>query len=142
MNVRIKKNHDFPIEYKTKGACGFDFYAVEETKFEPKEFALIETGTVIEVPEGYVLMAMPRSSTFKNYGLMQVNSVGIIDQDYCGNNDTIKFPYMNMRDESVIVPKWERIGQGVLVKIARAEFEEVEDMENEDRWGFGTTGKR
>ena len=71
---------------------------------------------------------------------MQVNSVGIIDQDYCGENDTIKFAYINMRDEAVTVPAGTRIGQGVFVKIERAEFAVVEKMEGANRGGFGTTG--
>lgn len=141
MKVRIKKSHNFPIEYKTSGACGFDFYAIEDTTFAPGEWKLVETGTVIETPKGYVLMISPRSSTFKNYGLMQVNSVGIVDQDYAGDNDTIKFPYINMHSESVTIPAGERIGQGVFVKIETAEFEEVETMNNDDRGGFGSTGK-
>lgn len=142
MKVCIKKNHNFPIEYKTAGACGFDFYAVEEVTFAPGEWKLVETGTVIETPEWYMLMISPRSSTFKNYWLMQVNSVGIVDQDYAGDNDTIKFPYINMRSENVTIPAWERIGQGVFVKIETAEFETVESMQNTDRGGFGTTGKK
>lgn len=141
MQVRIKKNHNFPIEYKTAGACGFDFYSVEDVTFAPNEWKLVETGTVVETPQGYMLMISPRSSTFKNYGLMQVNSVGIVDQDYAGDNDTIKFPYINMRSETVTIPAGERIGQGVFVKIANAEFIEVDSMNNSDRGGFGTTGK-
>lgn len=82
MHVRIKNTHSYPIEYKTPGACGFDFYAIETVTFEPGEWKLIDTGTVIETPEGYMLMIAPRSSTFKNFGLMQVNSIGIVDQDY------------------------------------------------------------
>lgn len=140
MKVRIKNNHNFPIEYKTSGACAFDFYAVETVVFEPKEYKLIDTGTVVETPEWYVLLTAPRSSTFKNYWLMQVNSVGIIDQDYCGDSDTIKFPYINMKNEPITIEKWERIGQWMFVKIEKWDFEFVETMNNSDRGGFGTTG--
>ena len=142
MKVRIKKNHDFPIEYKTSGACAFDFYASEEKTFSPGEWGLVETGTVVETPEGFMLMTAPRSSTFKNYGLMQGNSVGIIDNDYCGDTDTIKFPFINMRNESVTIPVGERIGQGIFVKIEKPIIEFVETMGNADRGGFGTTGKK
>lgn len=142
MKVRIKKNHDFPIEYKTSGACALDFYASKEKTFAPGEWGLVETGTVVETPEGFMLMTAPRSSTFKNYGLMQVNSVGIIDNDYCGDTDTIKFPFINMRNESVTIPVGERIGQGIFVKIEKPIIEFVETMGNADRGGFGTTGKK
>ncbi len=71
---------------------------------------------------------------------MQVNSVGIIDQDYAGDTDTIKFPYVNMRSEAVTIEKGERIGQGMFVKIEKPEFSFVETMGNQDRGGFGTTG--
>lgn len=140
MKVRIKKNHNFPIKYQTEWACAFDFYASEKVVFRPWEWKLIDTWTVVETPEGYVLLTAPRSSTFKNYGLMQVNSVGIIDNDYCGDTDTIKFPFINMKQEEVVIEKWERIGQGMFVKIEKWEFIEVDSMENENRWGFGTTG--
>lgn len=99
------------LEYKTAGACAFDFEAAETVTFQPGEFRLIETGTVIETPVGYLLQTQPRSSTFKTYGLVQVNSVGIIDVDYAGDNDTIKFPFLNTRSEPVTVEKGERIGQ-------------------------------
>ena len=141
MQVRIKKNHDFPIEYKTSGACAFDFTANEDVTFAPGEWKLVDTGTVVETPEGFVLLVCPRSSIFKNYGLMQVNSVGVIDQDYSGDNDIIKFPYVNMRQETVTIKKGERIGQGMFMKIEKPEFLEVESMENADRGGFGSTGK-
>ncbi len=78
----------------------------------------------------------------KNYGIMQVNSVGIIDQDYSGDSDTIKFPYINMRKEPVTIEKGEPIGQGTFVKIERADFELVESIGNKDRGGFGTTGNK
>lgn len=141
MKVRIKKNHNFPLSYQTEGACAFDFCALSDVRFAPREWKLVETGTVIETPKGYSLMIVPRSSIFKNYGLIQVNSVGIIDQDYSGDNDTIKFAYYNMRDEEVEIRAGERIGQGMFVAIARPEFIEVTSMDNENRGGFGSTGK-
>jgi dUTP pyrophosphatase len=87
-----------------------------------------------------MLQIQPRSSTFKKHGLMQVNSVWIIDRDYCGDDDTIKFAYMNMSKEVQHIEKWTRIGQWVFVKTATAEFEVVESMwDNTSRGGFGTT---
>lgn len=140
MKVRIKNSTGKVLEYKTPGACAFDFEALEKVVFDPGEWKLVDTGTVIATPEGYCLVVAPRSSIFKNYGLMQVNSIGIVDQDYCGNTDTVKFPYMNMRKEPVVIEKGERIGQGMFIKIEKPDFELVENMGGADRGGFGTTG--
>lgn len=141
MKVRIKTQDGEPLFYETSGACAFDFKSTEDVTIAPGEFALVETGTVVETPEGYVLQIQPRSSTFKKFGIMQVNSVGIIDNDYSGDLDTIKFAYINMKKESVTIPAGTRIGQGMFVKIERADFELVESMgERESRGGFGTTG--
>lgn len=128
MQVRVINPHDEPLQYESAGACGFDFRALEEVTFQPKEFRLVETGIVVEVPAGYVLQICPRSSTFKKHGLMQVNSVGIIDTDYCGDGDTIKFAYINMLDTPMTIEKGTRIGQGVLMPILRPEFVEVDTM--------------
>lgn len=140
MKVRIKNSTGKVLEYKTPGACAFDFEALEKVVFDPGEWKLVDTGTIIATPEGYCLVVAPRSSIFKNYGLMQVNSIGIVDQDYCGNTDTVKFPYMNMRKEPVVIEKGERIGQGMFIKIEKPDFELVENMGGSDRGGFGTTG--
>jgi len=138
--VKIKTIHtQEQVKYMTSWACAFDFRSSEDVTILPWEMKLIDTGTVIETPEWFVLLTAPRSSTFKNYGLMQVNSVGIIDQDYCWDTDTIKFPYMNMRKESITIPAWERIWQWMFVKIEKPEFLFVEQMWNKERGGFWTT---
>ncbi len=139
MKVRIKTHDWEPVFYETSWACAFDFKCVETISFEPWEFKLVETWLVVEVPVWYLLQTQPRSSTFKKHWLMQVNSVGIIDQDYCWDNDTIKFPYINMSKETQTIEAGTRIWQWVFVKIERADFELVETMNNNDRWWFGTT---
>lgn len=140
MKVRIKTQDGKPLNYESAGAVAFDFKCTQDYTFQPWEFILVETGTVVEIPEWYMLQIQPRSSTFKKHGLMQVNSVWIIDRDYCGDEDTIKFAYMNMSKEVQHIEKWTRIGQWVFVKTAIAEFEVVESMwDNTSRGGFGTT---
>lgn len=140
MKVRIKSSDWKAVNYETKWAVAFDFKCVEDLVFEPWEFKLVETWLVVEVPEWYYLQTCPRSSTFKKHWIIQTNSVWIIDRDYCWNNDTIKFPYINLSWKKQIIEKWTRIGQWVFLKYAQAEFELVEDMwHNEDRWGFGST---
>lgn len=140
MQVRMKNVSGKSLEYKTPGACAFDFEALEDVVFAPGEWKLVDTGTVVATPEGYCLVIAPRSGTFKNYGLMQVNSIGIIDQDYCGDADTIKFAYINMKKEEVVIKKGERIGQGMFVKIEKPEFILVDEMGEKNRGWFGTTG--
>ncbi|MCP4523150.1 MAG: dUTP diphosphatase [Candidatus Gracilibacteria bacterium] len=140
MKVRIKTSDNKALFYESEGAVGFDFKCTQDYTFQPGEFQLVETGTVVEIPKGYMMQIQPRSSTFKKHGLMQVNSVGIIDQDYCGDEDTTKFAYINMSKEVQVIEKGTRIGQGVFVKIAIADFEVVDSMNNESRGGFGTTG--
>ncbi len=142
MKVRIKTSDNQEVNYESKWACAFDFKCSQEITINPGEFALVETWTVVETPEGYVLLTAPRSSTFKKWGLMQVNSCWIIDNDYCWDNDTIKFPFINMRKEPVTLQIGDRIGQWMFVKIEKASFELVESMNNEDRWGFWSTGHK
>lgn len=139
MKVRIKTSDNIALSYETSGACAFDFKTLEDVFFEPWEFKLVETWVVVETPKWYVLQIQPRSSTFKKFGLIQVNSVWIIDQDYCWDNDTIKFPFLNMRKEKVFIEAWTRIWQWMFTKIEKADFEVVESMNNQDRWWFGST---
>ncbi|EKD66697.1 MAG: putative dUTP diphosphatase [uncultured bacterium (gcode 4)] len=142
MKVRIKTSDWQALNYESAWACAFDFKCVSEITFAPGEFKLVETWVVVEVPAGYVLQTSPRSSTFKKFGLIQTNSIGIIDQDYCGDSDTIKFPFLNMRSESVTLEAGTRVGQWMFVKIDIADFEVVETMWNKDRWWFGSTGHK
>ncbi len=139
MKIRIKTSDGEALNYESKWACAFDFKSIEDVTFAPWEFKLIETWVVIETPKWYVLQIQPRSSTFKKHWLMQVNSIWVIDQDYCGENDTIKFAYINMTDKEQHIEKWTRIGQWMFLKVEIADFELVEKMENDDRGWFGST---
>lgn len=117
-----------------------DLRAAEDVMFEQGEFKLIKLGISMKLPEGYEAHVVPRSSTFKNYGLLQTNSCGIIDQSYCGQNDIWKWPAYATRP--TYVHKNDRICQFRIVKNQpRIEFQEVERLEGEDRGGFGSTGK-
>lgn len=139
MKVRIKTSDGLPLNYETIWACWFDFKCTENLVFAPWEFKLVETWTVVEVPEWYVLQICPRSSTYKKHWLIQVNSVWIIDSDYCWENDTIKFAYMNISWREQKIEAWTRIGQWVLMPILKADFEVVSFMWKSDRGWFWTT---
>ena len=139
MKVRIKTFDQKILSYESSWACGFDFKSIEDVTIEPWEFKLIETGTVVEIPKWYMMQIQARSSTFKKYWIMMVNWVWLIDNDYCWDNDTVKFSYINMRKESVTIEAWTRIWQWVFINVWIAEFEVVDSMHNENRWWFGTT---
>ncbi len=143
MNITIKRiDPSLPLpQYQTKGAVAFDLYARIEDVIKPKELKLIPTNLIIETPEGYMLMLAARSSLAKKKGLMMANSVGIIDQDYCGDTDEIGLMLYNFTDTDVSIEKGERLAQGMFVKIERGEWNEVQDMNTKNRGGFGTTGQ-
>lgn len=142
MSVRIKRfNHTLPLpEFKTPGAAGFDLSARESVTLLPKQIALVPLNVAIEPPAGYFVLLAARSSLHKK-GLMPANGVGIIDADYAGNDDEYKLVLLNFSDHEVTILQGERIAQGVFVPILQPEFKEVDDMGNESRGGFGSTGK-
>ena len=117
-----------------------DLRAAEDIEFHAGEFKLVNLGISMQLPAGYEAHVVPRSSTFKNYGLIQTNSCGIIDQTYCGQNDIWRWPTYATRD--VTVHANDRICQFRIVENQpKIHFDEVEFLEGEDRGGFGSTGK-
>ena len=93
----------------------------------------------IKIPDGYFIMLAPRSSTHK-MGIMGVNGVGIFDRDYCGDNDEYHFAAYNFTDNTVKIEKGTRLCQLILIKCENFEFDEVNQMSDPSRGGFGTTG--
>lgn len=135
---RLSSNVPMP-EYKTAGAVAFDLSVTESGVLAPGESRLFPTGLVVEVPEGYALILVPRSSNAKKK-VKFANGIGIIDQDYHGPTDQLFLALHNFGSESYTVEKGERIGQGMFVPVLKGEFIETEDMNTFDRGGFGTTG--
>jgi len=136
---RIDKSIPLPV-YETKGAVGFDFLAREDTVIEQYSLGLIPANVVVEVPYNYMLIIASRSSTPKKKGLLTPHGLGIIDHDYCGPGDEIKIQVYNFKNQPLTIKKGEKIAQGVFVRIDKFEWDEVEEMENETRGGFGSTG--
>ena len=117
-----------------------DLHAAETVALRAGEFRLIPLGVAIALPEGYEAHIVPRSSTFKNYGLLQTNSMGVVDYAYRGDGDQWHMPVYATRD--VTVEKNARICQFRIVKNQPPlEFVRVERLESPDRGGFGSTGK-
>ena len=144
MKVRIinKSHHPLP-GYATPLSAGMDIRAnlSESVVLKPLERKLIPTGLYISLPEGYEAHIVPRSSTFKNFGIIQTNHCGIIDESYCGPNDWFYMPAYALRDTVIHVN--DRICQFRIEKHQPTiGFEEVDHLNGEDRGGIGSTGKR
>lgn len=144
MKVNIKRiDKTLPLpKYETSGAVAFDFLARETTEILPKEIKLVPGNIIVETPKGYALIIAARSSTAKKKGLMLSNSIGVIDQDYHGEEDEIKISVYNFSDKSVVVDKGERIAQGMFVRVDQVEWNETDSMKKESRGGFGSTDKK
>ena len=117
-----------------------DLRASEESSLKAGDFALIPVGVAMELPSGYEAHLVPRSSTFKTWGLIQTNSMGVIDCSYCGDNDMWRMPVYATRDTVIHVN--DRIAQfRIMQNQPKICFDEVEHLSNTDRGGFGSTGK-
>lgn len=118
-----------------------DLRAAENLEMKKGEFRLIPLGVAMQLPEGYEAHVVPRSSTYKNFGIIQTNHCGIVDESYCGPNDWWFMPAYALRD--TVIHKNDRICQFRIEKHQpRLLFEEVERLEHEDRGGIGSTGTR
>lgn len=138
MKVRIN-THGNPLP--TKKGDWVDLYCAETVELKQFEDKMISLGVSIEIPEGYEAHVLPRSSTFKNYGILMTNSMGIIDNAYKGDDDVWHFPAIAMRD--TVIPAGERIAQFRIMKnTEEMEFEPVTFLNNENRGGLGSTGKK
>ncbi len=116
-----------------------DLRAAEDVEMKAGEFRLISLGVAMKLPEGYEAHIVPRSSTFKNFGVIQANHMGVIDGSYCGDNDIWYFPAIAMRDTHIHVN--DRICQFRIMKNQPpVVFEETDHLTGVDRGGFGSTG--
>ena len=142
MEIKIKY-HNEGIEKIAKIPNGdwIDLRAAETVAMKAGEFKLISLGVSMKLPDGYESHVVPRSSTFKKWGVLQTNSMGVIDNSYCGENDIWRFPAFAMRD--TVIEEGDRICQFRIVKkMEPVEFVEVEHMDDADRGGFGSTGAK
>lgn len=140
MKVKIKRfNKNLPLpEYKTSGAVGFDLYVRNDEKIKPHEVKLLKANVGVKVPKNHFCLLQGRSSTPIKYNLLVVP--GIVDQDYCGDNDEFTLEVINLGNKKVELKSGTRIAQGIFVKISKANFIEVSKMSSKSRGGFGTTG--
>lgn len=129
------------LEYIGGKSDWIDLRAAKDITMKAGEFQLIPLGIAMELPEGYEAHVVPRSSTFKNYGVIQTNSMGVIDETYCGDNDQWFFPAYALRDTEIHVN--DRICQfRIMEHQPTLQFVAVDSLGNADRGGHGSTGKQ
>lgn len=137
MIVKVKRiDSSIPLPKYEKDAAGFDFYCRETIKIHPKQIVAIPSNVVIQIPKGYVLLVIPRSSTPKRKGLVMPNSVGVIDPFFSGDNDEIKLIFQNITDTPTVVRKGEKVAQGILVKCELVDFHELQKLRKTKRKSF------
>lgn len=140
--IKIKYHSDEieKLRYIDGKSDWIDLRSAEDVELKAGEFKLISLGVSIRLPEGYEAHIVPRSSTFKTWGIIQTNSMGIIDESYCGDNDIWRMPVYATRDSKI--NKNDRICQFRIVKHQPIiKFEEVAYLSEINRGGFGSTGK-
>lgn len=145
MQVRIRRiDPTLPLpKHESNGAVGFDIITRHTTTIAPDAIALVPGNVIVEVPEGYALLIIPRSSLPRKKALVCPHSLGVIDCDYHGPDDEILVQVQNISNAPVIVKRGERIAQGIFVKIEKAEWiEEEEHLTAVSRGGFGSTGQQ
>lgn len=135
----MSHNPDLILPEQTSIGDWIDLRSAEDVELKTGEFKLIDLGISMKLPPGYEANVVPRSSTFKKWGILQTNSYGVIDSTYCGPNDVWKFPAYATRD--TVIHMNDRICQFRINPVMeRVEFYVVESLDGEDRGGFGSTG--
>ena len=142
-NIQIKYFTDEieKLTYIDGKSDWIDLRAAKEMELKAGQYAMIPLGVAMKLPEGYEAHIVPRSSTYKNYGLIQTNHMGVVDESYCGDNDQWHMPVCALRDTVIHVN--DRICQfRIMEHQPKIVFEEVEALSAPDRGGFGSTGKQ
>ena len=142
MRLKIRRlDPTLPLPgYGTDEAAGFDLAAAHDVRVAPGQIALVRTGLVIEVPTGHFLGIFARSSTPLKRGLMVANGVGVIDPDYSGPNDEVMVQVLNFTASEVMVQRGDRLAQAVVLPAPRVTWDEVSEIRQATRGGFGATG--
>lgn len=146
MKLRVKYLQDATRMNKITKGNWIDVYAYQDIFVPEGGRAMINLGFALELPKGWEGHLAPRSSTFKTWGIIQTNSVGVVDDTYIGDNDIWHMPVycLQAKDENgTWIRKGDKIGQFRIMEVMpEIEFEEVESFGNADRNGFGSTGSR
>lgn len=139
MKIKIKYHTNIQKIEQKNNSDWVDLRAAETVELLEGDFRLISLGISMKLPEGYEAHIVPRSSTFKTWGIIQTNHMGVVDNSYSGNNDIWKFAAYATK--TTLISKGDRICQfRIIKKQPKLEFDEVENMEDDDRGGFGSSG--
>jgi len=155
MKIKVKYHTDIEPLKIINGGDWIDLRVAEDVFIPKNEFKLVSLGISIQLPENHEAHVVPRSSTFKNFGIIQTNHCGIIDNSYSGDQDIWRFPayclkpkdeYISPETGEVIPGTWlhknDRVCQmRIMEKMPKLEIETVEMLNNPNRGGFGSTGK-
>lgn len=140
MRIRYHSDKIEKLDYIAGKSDWIDLRSAEDAQLKKGEFRLISLGVSIQLPKGYEAVIVPRSSTFQNFGIIQTNHMGVIDETYCGDHDLWKMPVLAVRDTCIRVN--DRICQFRIQKHQpRIIFEETDCLGNPDRGGIGSTGR-
>lgn len=142
MILKVKFRDDVcqDFQFVEEKSDWIDLKSAKDVELKAFEYTLLDLGFALELPKGYEAHIVPRSSTFKNFGIIQTNSMGIIDNSYCGDEDYWKLPVLAIRDTKI--NKGDRICQfRIMEKMPSVKIEIVEHLNNKNRGGFGSTGK-
>ena len=142
MRLKIRRlDPTIPLPaYGTAEAAGFDLAAVHDIEVSPGSIVLVRTGLVIEVPSGHFLGIFARSSTPLKRGLIVANGVGVTDPDYSGPEDEVMIQVMNFTSSPVRIARGDRLAQGIILPAPRVTWNEVSEIKDVTRGGFGATG--
>ena len=137
--IRIVAHNEFGVLDGNQFGDWIDLKVAQDYSLKKGDFEILNLGVSMEIPAGYEAHLVPRSSTFKKYGILQTNGVGIIDNDYSGTDDIWGMPVYATRD--IEITKGTRIAQfRIIRKQPDIHFEYVDELENPNRGGFGSTG--
>ena len=127
-----------PLRYIDGKSDWIDLRIAETVELKKDEFKLLPLGIAVKLPEGYEAHIVPRSSTYKNFGIIQTNHMGVVDESYCGDGDQWYMPAYALRDTAI--KKGDRVCQfRIMKKQPELEFIEVDHLDGADRGGFGST---
>ena len=142
LEIEIKyHNTDLVKILKLRQGDWYDLRAAENVILKQWDYYKISLGISIKLPSGYEAHVVPRSSTFEKFGILQTNSMGVIDESYCGDGDVWRMPVLAVRQTSIEIN--DRICQFKIVpKQKSCSFKEVDVLGNTDRGGFGSTGHK
>ena len=140
INIKYKSGaHELWIN---ENGSWIDLYVYKDTFIPAHKFGLIDLGVAMKLPRNYEAILAPRSSTCKRWGLLQANSIGVVDPTYCGNDDWWMWPAYNPTDVGVFLPAGTRVCQFRIQEVQpKIIFNEVVDLKGESRGGFGTSGE-